>query len=419
MTASLRGIRAESGPVACLLVDLDNFKFINDSLGHDFGDLVLQAAARRLSHVARESDVVARLGGDEFVILLRDLPDAAAAQDVAARIVNAFRAPVSIKGHELVLTASVGIAMADGDHDASSLLRDADTAMYSAKAAGRDQSATFTHRLRSGMDERVDLELALRAAADGGELEAWFQPEVDLRTGRVTAGEALMRWRHADGTVSSAGDFIRVSEEIGLIRRIGARLLKEACAAATLWRGAGPVELRVNTSVVQLSEPDYLGILDDALTASGLDPGLLCLEFTETVLLRETSTVRANIHGIGERGVRIAIDDFGTGYASLSYLHRYAVDVLKIDRRFVELCGIDVRSSKLVESIVKLGEIMDIDVIAEGVETLQQARSVLELGCPRAQGYLFSPAVAQDEFLAIAAAGFEPVQLNHAAPGAG
>ena len=409
MAEALREVREGSDTAACLLVDLDNFKFINDSLGHDFGDLVLQAAARRLSHVARASDVAARLGGDEFVILLRDLSGPAAADDVAERIVNAFRAPISIKGHDLVLTASVGVAFTDGSQEAGDLLRDADTAMYAAKAAGRDQATAFTHQLRTGMDERVGLELALRAASDSGELEAWFQPEVELRTGRIMAGEALMRWRHADGTVTSAMDFIRVSEETGLIRRIGARMLQQACAAAVAWQGADPIGVRVNTSVVQLSEPDYLRVLDHALEETGLRPELLCLEFTETVLVRETSTVRANIHGIAERGVQIAIDDFGTGYASLSYLHRYAVDVVKIDRRFIDLCGIDLRSTQLVESIVRLGEIMGIEVIAEGVETEQQARTVLDLGCTRAQGYLFSPAVPQDEFLALVATGFAPI----------
>jgi len=416
MAASLRAVRDGGDSVACLLIDLDNFKFINDSLGHPFGDLVLQAAARRLSHVARAGDATARLGGDEFVILLRDLASPTVADDVAERIVNAFRSPVNVEGHDLVLTASVGIAVADGCQEPSDLLRDADTAMYAAKAAGRNQYASFNHHLRNAIDERVRLELALRAASHNAELEAWFQPEVDFRTGHIVAGEALMRWRRADGTVTSAGEFIRISEETGLIRLLGARMLRQACEAAVAWQNADPIRVRVNTSVVQLSEPDYLRVLDHTLEQTGLDPALLCLEFTETVLVRETSTVRANIHGIAERGVSIAIDDFGTGFASLTYLHRYAVDVVKIDRRFIELCGIDLRSTQLVEGIVRLGEIMGIDVIAEGVETVQQARTVLGLGCPRGQGYLFSAAVPQEDFLALIATGFEPVVLLDAVP---
>jgi len=394
---------------ACLLVDLDNFKYINDSLGHDFGDLVLQAAARRLGSVARASDVTARLGGDEFVILLRNLSSHDVAGDVAERIVNAFRAPFSVKGHELVLTASVGITVAEPGQDASTLLRDADTAMYAAKAAGRDRAEAFTHRLRAGITQRVELERELRAAIDADELEAWYQPEVDLATGRITAGEALLRWRRPDGSVTSAADFIRISEETGLIRRIGARMLERACEAAVGWQHFDPVEVRVNTSVVQLSEPDYLHLLDRTLERTGLSPDLLCLEFTETVLLRETATVRANIQGISERGVSIAIDDFGTGYASLAYLHRYAVDVVKIDRRFIEMCGVDVRSTQLVEGIIRLGRIMGIDVIAEGIETLQQAQTLLGLTCTRGQGYLFSPAVPREEFLELLTAGFPPI----------
>ena len=415
MAVSLRQVRDGSETAACLLVDLDNFKFVNDNLGHDFGDVVLQAAARRLSHVARASDVTARLGGDEFVILLRDLSGPTAADDVAERIVNAFRTPISIKGHDLILTASVGVAFADGDQEPSDLLRDADTAMYSAKAAGRDQSTAFSRQLQSDLDDRAELETALRAGSDNEELEAWFQPEVDIPTGRIVAGEALLRWRHADGSITPASDFIRVSEETGQIRRIGARMLQQACVAAVAWQMGEPVPVRVNTSVVELSEQDFLGALDRALEASGLHPGLLCLEFTETVLIRETSTVRANIHGIGERGVRLAIDDFGTGYASLSYLHEYAIDAVKIDRRFIELCGIDVRSTQFVESIVRLGEIMGIDVTAEGVETEQQARTVLDLGCTRAQGYLFSPAAPQAAFLELLGAGFDPIMRTELA----
>jgi diguanylate cyclase (GGDEF)-like protein/PAS domain S-box-containing protein len=417
MAATLRDAHEGSTTAACLLIDLDNFKFINDSLGHDLGDLVIQAAARRLSHAARASDMVARLGGDEFVVFLRGLTEPDAAIDVAQRIVNAFRAPISLDGTDVVLTASVGIAVADGEQAPSDLLRDADTAMYAAKTAGRDQIASFTQLLRHGVSQRVDLERELRAAMDGDELEAWFQPEVDIVTGRVTGGEALLRWRHADGTVTSAADFIRVSEETGLIRRLGARMLQQACSAAVDWQNDAPVVVRVNTSVVQLSEPDFLHVLDRALEETGLRPDLLCLEFTETVLLRETATVRANIHGIAERGVSIAIDDFGTGYASLSYLHRYAVDVVKIDRRFVDLCGIDIRSTQLVEGIVRLGLIMGIDVIAEGVETTQQAQAVLALGCTHAQGYRYSPAVPQAEFLQLIVSGFDPIALPAVDPG--
>jgi len=315
---TMQDVESGSTMAACLLVDLDNFKFINDSLGHDFGDLVLQSAARRLNRIARASDITARLGGDEFVILLRNLSDPEVADEVAQRVVSAFRAPFNVEGNELYLTASVGVSVTEPGRATSDLLRDADTAMYAAKEAGRDQVAAFNQRLRTSVTDRVRLERELRSAIDDGRLEAWFQPEVDLRTGRVTAGEALLRWRRPDGHVTSASEFIRISEETGLIRRIGSRMLIDACRAAMDWQAHDPVEVRVNTSIVQLSEPDFLSHLDRALAVTGLRPELLCLEFTETVLLRETSTVRANIHGISARGVSIAIDDFGTGYASLS-----------------------------------------------------------------------------------------------------
>jgi diguanylate cyclase (GGDEF)-like protein/PAS domain S-box-containing protein len=406
---TMKDVHAGTTLAACLLVDLDNFKIINDSLGHEFGDLILQSAARRLNRIARASDITARLGGDEFVILLRNLSGPDAADEVAQRVVRAFRSPFNVEGHELYLTASVGVAVAEVGGEMGDLLRDADTAMYAAKEAGRDQAAAFNQRLRTGVTDRVRLERDLRTAIDAGELEAWFQPEVDLRTGRITGGEALLRWRRSDGRVTSAKDFIRISEETGLIRRIGNKMLVDACRAAVDWQSHDPIAVRVNTSIVQLSEPGFLSNLDRALSITGLRPELLCLEFTETVLLRETATVRANVHGVSERGISIAIDDFGTGYASLSYLHRYAVDVIKIDKSFVDVSGRSAHSARLIEGIIGMGRIMDIDVIAEGVETTQQAQTLLGLGCVRAQGYLFSPAVPAADFLDLIRDGFPPV----------
>lgn len=398
--------------LACLLVDLDNFKFVNDSLGHEVGDLVLSAAADRLRQVARSSDVTARLGGDEFVVILAALDSRRTAVAVAERIVEAFRAPFHVGGNELFLTASVGVALANDDAQAADVLRDADTAMYAAKEAGRDQHIVFNRELRERVNERVLVERQLRRALDEGRLETWFQPEVDLRTGRVLAGEALLRWRRSDGTVESAASFIRISEETGLIRRIGERVLLEACEEGARWQQHGRVEVRVNVSGVQLAESNLIRHLDRALEVSGLDPSLLCLELTETVLLRESSIVRDNMREIDARDVRIAIDDFGTGFASLSYLHRYDVDVIKIDRRFIERTTEDEQSAKLVRGIIRLARTMDIDVIAEGVETPEQAVRLLALGCNRAQGYLFAPAVPAEEFAGWLVRGFEPVAIT-------
>jgi len=406
------------GTLACLLVDLDNFKYVNDSLGHEVGDRLLNAAADRLRQVARSSDVTARLGGDEFVVVLADLDSSRTAVAVAERIVEAFRMPFLITGNELFLTASVGVAFADGSAAASDLLRDADTAMYSAKESGRDQFIVFNRELRERVDERVLVERQLRRAIDEDALETWFQPEVDLRTGRVLAGEALLRWRRDDGTVESAASFIRISEETGLIRRIGERVLLEACRAGARWQQQhGRVEVRVNVSGVQLADPTLIRHLDRALESSGLEPSLLCLELTETVLLRESSIVRDNMREIDARDVRIAIDDFGTGFASLSYLHRYDVDVIKIDRSFVTRATDDEQSSKLVRGIIRLARTMDIDVIAEGIETAEQAQRVLTLGCNRAQGYLFAPAVPAEDFGVLLTEGFTPIAITTTSSG--
>jgi diguanylate cyclase (GGDEF)-like protein/PAS domain S-box-containing protein len=404
--------------LACLLVDLDNFKYVNDSLGHEVGDRLLNAAADRLRQVARSSDVTARLGGDEFVVVLADLDSSRTAVAVAERIVEAFRMPFLIAGNELFLTASVGVALADGSAEASDLLRDADTAMYSAKESGRDQFIVFNRELRERVDERVLIERQLRRAIEEDALETWFQPEVDLRTGRVLAGEALLRWRRDDGTVESAASFIRISEETGLIRRIGERVLLEACRAGAGWQQQhGPVEVRVNVSGVQLADPSLIRHLDRALEASGLEPSLLCLELTETVLLRESSIVRDNMREIDARDVHIAIDDFGTGFASLSYLHRYDVDVIKIDRSFVARTTEEEQSSKLVRGIIRLARTMDIDVIAEGIETQEQAERVLTLGCHRAQGYLFAPAVPAEDFCVLLTQGFTPIAITMTSSG--
>jgi diguanylate cyclase (GGDEF)-like protein/PAS domain S-box-containing protein len=420
VTASPEGLErdARHRSLACLLVDLDNFKYVNDSLGHEVGDLLLIAAADRLRQVARSSDVTARLGGDEFVVILAELDSPRTAVAVAERLVEAFRAPFHVAGNELFLTASVGIALAEDGAAAADLLRDADTAMYSAKESGRDQLMVFNHELRVRVDERILVERQLRHALDADELETWFQPEVDLRSGRVLAGEALLRWRRRDGTVESAASFIRISEETGLIRRIGERALLDACRQGARWQQHGRFEVRVNVSGVQLAETNLIRHLDRALEVSGLDPSLLCLELTETVLLRESSIVRDNMREIDARDVRIAIDDFGTGFASLSYLHRYDVDVIKVDRSFVARTTDDELSAKLVRGIIRLARTMDIDVVAEGVETPAQAERLLALGCDRAQGYLFAPAVPAEEFLGLLERGFDPVAITVTSSGA-
>ena len=394
---------------ALLMVDLDHFKNINDALGHSVGDQLLRAVARRIAASVRSVDLVARHGGDEFVVLLRDLDDPTHALRLAERLVAESRAPVTIAGTELYATASVGIASAvpgvDPVRGAVDLIREADTAMYAAKLAGRDRVAQFTDDLRRTVDDRMHLESDLRHALTREELAVWYQPEIDLHDGTVRAVEALLRWHHPAGQVREAAQFISVAEDSGLLLDIGAWVLGRACADAARWAtGEAPrhLVLRVNLSPLELSGPDLLATLDAALRASGLDPGLLCVEITETTMLSDSSTVKANLGGIAARGIELAIDDFGTGYGSLTYLRRYPIDVLKIDRSFVTHITTDINDHRLVAGVVALADRLDISVTAEGIETADQAELLTSLGCAGAQGFLYAPALTNEalaEFL--------------------
>ena len=389
---------ARSGSVTgVLMIDLDRFKLVNDSRGHDVGDALLREAAERLNRHTRAGELVVRQGGDEFIVVMRELDGAAAALAVGWRIVEAFREPFAVGGVELFCTASVGLAVTSGDSSATELLRDADTAMYVAKAEGGDRLSVFNAGLRDAVERRVGIEAALRVAIATDELTLWYQPEVDLVTGEVVAAEALLRWNHPGGEVWDAGRFIDIAEDSGLLAQIGAQLLRTACKDAARWTER-PIMVRVNLSAHQLNDTDLLEVLDDALGSAGLDPRRLCVEITETVLLRTTATVRWNLDGIHNRGIRIASDDFGTGFASLSQLRDHPIDTLKIDRTFVQDLTSDPQSQRLVAATIALAGGMGLHVTAEGVETRQQADRLVVLGCPTAQGYLWSPAVPPDQF---------------------
>ncbi len=396
--------RQRSGrPAAVLMMDLDRFKNVNDTLGHTAGDDLLVAAAARIEHVVRAGDLVARLGGDEFVIVMRDLDDPTEAVRAAGRLVDAFRAPFTLAGAELYSTASIGVAIA-GDvaaaPDPGDLLREADTAMYAAKDAGRDRVAVFNEDLRISAATRRVVETDLRHALERDQLAVWYQPEIDLATGAVIAVEALLRWHHPDGTVWTADRFIDVAEDTGLILVIGDWALNQASAQGAAWATARPdrpITVRVNTSALQLAETGLLPAIDDALAASGLDPALLCIEITETALLRQTATARNNLAGLHARGIGIALDDFGTGYASLTYLHQYPIDVIKIDRSFINDTTLPDHDHRLVAGIIALATILDITVTAEGVEHPEQATHLRDMGCPSAQGYLYSLALPPDQ----------------------
>jgi diguanylate cyclase (GGDEF)-like protein/PAS domain S-box-containing protein len=394
---------------ALLMVDLDHFKNINDALGHGVGDEFLRGVARRIAASVRSVDLVARPGGDEFVVLLRGLDDPSDAVRLAERLVMQSREPITVGGTELYATASVGIALTvpgvDPVRRAIDLIREADTAMYAAKVSGRDRVARFTDDLRRTVDARMRLEGDLRRALAHEELAVWYQPEIDLRDGSVRAAEALLRWHHPDGRLRVAAQFIDVAEDSGLILDIGAWVLRQACADAAGWATQDPsrrLVLRVNLSPPELSQLGLLTTLDQALALSGLDPGLLCVEITETTVLSDSSTVKANLDGIRQRGIELAIDDFGTGYGSLTYLRRYPIDVLKIDRSFVTHITTQTNDRKLVAGVVALADRLDIAVTAEGIELADQERLLRDLGCAGAQGFLYAPALPADglvEFL--------------------
>jgi diguanylate cyclase (GGDEF)-like protein/PAS domain S-box-containing protein len=400
LTRALSSGRRSGRLTAVLMMDLDRFKHINDTLGHREGDALLVAAARRIETAVRAGDLVARLGGDEFVVVMRDLDDPDEALRAAGRLVAEFRRPFTTDIAELYATASIGIAFATEFGDAGDLVREADTAMYFAKEQGRDRLSVFTEDLRTAVSSRLSIETDLRQALHHGQLAVWFQPEVDLATGAVVAVEALLRWHRHDGEIWTADRFVDVAEDTGLILDIGEWVLRTACSQAAAWSRARPertLTTRVNISALQLVETGLLPALDDALAVSGLDPELLCVEITETALLHETSTARDNLEGIHRRGIRIALDDFGTGFASLSYLRKYPVDVIKIDRSFISTTTEAHHDHRLVAGIIALASILGITVTAEGVEQPGQAAHLREMGCPSAQGWLYSEALPADQ----------------------
>ena len=401
---ALNAGRRSGRGTALLMVDLDRFKVVNDTLGHAAGDSLLVKVAARLDGLVRAGDLTARLGGDEFVVVMRDLLDPAEAANAAERVLTSFRTPFATGGTEFHFSASIGVAIATETSTGNDLLREADTAMYRAKEQGRDQMAVFNEDLRTALTERLAVETALRRALSEGQLCLWYQPEIDLGTGAVVAVEALLRWHHPDGQIWSADHFIDVAEETGLILDMGDWIIHEACRQAASWnidRPDRPITMRVNVSALQLAENGLLDSIDEALTGSGVDPALVCLEITETALLRDSAAVRANLAGIHDRGLGVALDDFGTGFASLGYLSSFAVDVIKIDRSFLADTTAADHPDRMVAGIIALAKALGIGVTAEGVQHQEQAAHLYELGCPSAQGWLFAPALPPAEIASL------------------
>jgi diguanylate cyclase (GGDEF)-like protein/PAS domain S-box-containing protein len=392
--------------VALLFIDLDRFKTINDSLGHPVGDRLLQAVGARLLECTRASDTVARIGGDEFVVLLESLERPEAARYVARKVLESLADPVELDGHKLQVTPSIGICTFPGDgEDVDTLMRNADTAMYHAKQAGRNNYQFFTAAMTEVVQRRLRLESDLRAALERDELTLHFQPQLDLRTGKIVGFEALARWRHAVRGVIPPGEFISVAEEAGLIGELGERVLRRACAQASAWHRAGHERLQVavNCSARQFQDERFVGVVEGILRETDLPAASLELEITESIVMRRTEDVNARLLALERMGVRISIDDFGTGYSSLSYLKRLSIHQLKIDRSFVRDIGSDPDDAAIVNAIIAIAHTLGLSVVAEGVETAGQLAYLRSAGCDLGQGYLFSeplPAEAFERLLA-------------------
>ncbi|WP_045740619.1 putative bifunctional diguanylate cyclase/phosphodiesterase [Actinoplanes rectilineatus] len=392
---------SRSGGVTTLLVDLDRFKVVNDALGHKHGDQLLVAAADRLRDCLRTDDTAARLGSDEFAVLLPDTADEEAALPVVRRILAAMREPFDLDGRETFVTCSVGIAYgATGEADAQELLVRADLAMFEAKKKGKDQYAIFQPAMRESFQRHLEMEADLRRAVLRHEFQLRFQPIVRLRTGEISGLEALVRWKHPERGMVPPLDFIPLAEETGMIVPIGEWVLREACRQAAGWNQQRPPDqmltVSVNLSAVQLERPDLPDVVRSALTDSGLPARCLVIELTESLIVDHRAETLERLEAIKELGVRLAIDDFGTGYSSLAYLRRFPVDIIKIDKSFVDDVGDVPAAAALTHGIIQLGQALQLSTIAEGIEHIGQLSELTDGNCELGQGYYFAEPLTTD-----------------------
>ena len=407
---TLCAARRRGRPVALFFLDLDNFKRVNDTLGHSVGDGLLRAVAARLEECLRQSDLVAwrggergplaRLGGDEFTVVLSEIESTHDAARVAKRILAALREPFSVGRHELVIGASIGITVFPDDAgDVETLLRNADVAMYEAKDSGRNTFQFFSQAIGDAETRRQALEERLRGALEAEAFELHYQPQVEIGTGRILGVEALLRWNDADLGPVQPEEFIPVAEAAGLITSIGEWVLAEACAQAASWLGEGlpAVHMAVNISPSHFASEALIETVGQVLFDSGLPPRQLVVEITESVFSRDPEAVRRILRELKRTGIAIALDDFGTGYSSLSYLKRFPVDILKIDRSFVRDVVLDADDAAITRAMISMAQALRLAIIAEGVETEKQRALLESLGCQHMQGYLFSPPVPARE----------------------
>jgi len=385
---------------ALLFIDLDRFKVINDSLGHDAGDILLLVTADRLRDALRGSDVVARLGGDEFVVILEETAEREDVENIARHLLSVLSQPLQLSGHECHTTASIGIAMYPSNGaDVQTLTKNADMAMYLAKEDGKNGFRFFTKEIKTQSIERLMLESALRRALERDQFALQYQPKVDMATGQITGVEALLRWTHPELGVLPPMQFIPLAEETGLIVPIGRWVLKEACAQNMAWqrRGLRPVSMAVNLSPRQFADERLLQDIDEALAASGMSPVLLQLEVTESMVMRNVSRAIKVLDAIQSRGIRLAIDDFGTGYSSMSLMKQFPIDTIKIDRSFVRDLPHDTEDRAIAQAIISMGKALGMTVVAEGVETTAQEAFLRDHACDEMQGYLYSKPVTPQQ----------------------
>ncbi len=405
----------EHEKVALLFLDLDDFKSVNDSLGHQVGDHLLQAVVAHLQKRVREADTISRQGGDEFLIMLRELRDATHAEIICEDLLACFKEPFEILNYRLHTSFSIGISIyPDDGNDFDTLMQKADTAMYSAKEAGRNTFRFFTDEMNQVAFERLQLQTRLRKAFEEGELSLVYQPQYDISSGRIVGVEALLRWITREFGAVPPDRFISIAEESGLIVQIGAWVLKEACRQAVAWRKIGHAEftVSVNLSALQLRRDGLQETITEALEVSGLPADRLELELTESMLIKDTTNVLATVTELKQAGVKLAIDDFGTGYSSLSYLKKLNVDRLKIDRSFIRDILDDPEDAAIARAIIQMAHSLKLEVVAEGVEKQQQAQWLLEEGCELAQGEYFSRPVDAEAFGRMLSAISEGSKIN-------
>ena len=386
--------------LSLLFLDLDGFKIINDTLGHDAGDLLLQAVAQRLGDLVRTDDMVARLGGDEFTILLEGVSRSEDAAGVAGKILEDLSRPFTLDDKEVFVTGSIGISLYPSDgNDIGSLIKNADTAMYRAKEHGRNNYQFYTADMGAKALERLVLESHLRKALERDEFTLHYQPQIELQTGHITGFEALLRWDHPELGLVSPGEFIPLLEETGLIVRVGEWVLRTACEQNKRWQnaGLGPFRISVNLSGRQLSDSYLAGSVAGILERIGLDPTLLELEITESAIMSNTQIAGETLEALHAQGISLAVDDFGTGYSSLSYLKRFPINTLKIDRSFVRDIPGDADDAELVKTIIAMARSLKLEVIAEGVEHTDQLVFLRDQGCMIMQGFLFSRPLPVDD----------------------